>query len=104
MIAVLVCYCPTAEPKAYRFLQSRIGKWMEVPVYRGKAESEKFLRDFEGYPPDDRSPQGLSKHIGRVGKFVVIVGYNDNEFGWSDIANNDAKAEIDAEIILERFA
>lgn len=104
MIAVLVCYCPNAEPKAYKFLQNRINEWMTVPVYRGKEEASEFLRDFTGYPPTEKSPQGLAKFLEKAGSFIIIVGYDNQNFGWSDISHNDAKSEIDAELLLERFA
>lgn len=104
MIAVLTCYCPNAEPKAYRFLQQFVENWIDVPLYRGKEKGFEFLARFKEYPIGPESPHELRKFIDKSGSYVAIIGFNDKEFRWADIAHNSAKSKVDAENIIYQFA
>lgn len=105
MIAVLTCRCPNADIKAYRFLQKQIENWTDVPLFQGQEQCQQFLRRFVD---DDNigeySLGSLQNHLSAVSRYIVIVGYSDHGFAWSDIERSDAKATIDAETIIKEFA
>lgn len=104
MIAVLVCKCPNAEPQAYKFLQEFVENWMDVPIYKGRQAAKSFLDKRTDYPIGPESPYELGKFMTKVSRFIVIVGWNKNEFRWADIAHNSAKSKIDAKNIIYQFA
>lgn len=104
MIATLVCFCPNAEPKAYKFLQQFVENWMDVPLYRGNKACGRFLEKFKDYPMGPESPYELQKFLSKVSKYIVILGWDEKEFHWADIAHNSAKSKIDAEKIIYKFA
>ena len=105
MIAVLTCKCPNADTIARNFLKTHgYPDWLTIPLHRGVLASHEFLKTLpetaEG--PDHLLP--LEDFIGHVSKYVVILGYTDHSLAWSNIFSSSAKAQADAEIILEQFA
>lgn len=104
MIAALICFCPTAEPKAYKFLQQFVENWMDVPVYRGSKACKEFLDKFKDYPMGPESSYELQKFISKSSKYIAIVGWDEKKIRWADIAHNSAKSKIDAENIIYQFA
>lgn len=105
MIAILTCKCASALPKARKFLQEGgVEDWIEIPIYEGKHSAKQFISSLpdglNAYPSLD----ALTNMINTVGRFIVILGYDDEELSWADIGHGDTKGKIDAELILERFA
>lgn len=105
MIAVLVCRCSGAEVKARRFLQDQgIDNWLGVPIHTGRVAAYDFLKTLSGLDGGPDQLGTLLSFISRAGRYVVVLGYDDRGLMWSNIGNSDAKAYIDGERILERFA
>lgn len=105
MITALLCRCSGAEPAARKFFQSiGISDWLEVPVYRGKIDCQNFLKSLPDTSKGPDSVAGLQNFLTRAGSFVVIVGYDEGYFMWSNIKTNSQKAIADAELIVEQFA
>lgn len=105
MIALLLCRCPGAEQRARRFLEkNNVHAWASIPAYTGKVMSQQF---FSSLPPTAIGPDhpgALQDFIARAGGYIVVAGWDKEHFMWSNIKNSDAKAQIDAELILEQFA
>lgn len=104
MIAALICNCPNAPTKVYKFLEKHVENWMDVPMYRGRKNVGKFLEQFSDYPQGDKSPEELLRFLPSVSKYIIIAGWDSNVFQWADIAHGLAQGEVDAEIIIRRFA
>lgn len=105
MIAVLTCKCASALPKARKFLQEGgVEDWIKIPIYEGKYSAKQFISSLpdglNAYPSLD----ALTNMISAVGRFIVILGYDDKELSWADIGHGDTKGKIDAELILDKFA
>lgn len=105
MIAILTCKCTSADTIGRHFLRDHgVGEWLSVPLYQGQRQCQEFLKTLpetaEG--PDHQFP--LWDFIGHASKFVIILGYSENGLMWSNIFTDSAKAQGDAEIILEQFA
>lgn len=100
VIAVVACQCGSSESLARNFLKS-VGYpgWMEIPIIRGK---EKSLSVLNQLPPTPEKEM-LQSFLKGASKWVVVVGYNDNEMRWSDIAHNGPKSRIEAEFVVRTF-
>lgn len=104
MIAIVACNCGNALPTAYKFLQQFIEKWMDVPIHQGRDKASEFLAQFADYQIGEKSPHELSKFLTKVSRYIVVVGWDDESFDWSDIGHGGIKELADAELIVERFA
>lgn len=102
MISVVVCFCPNADIRAYHFLQRQVENWMDVPLYRGKENTLKFLNSLG--KNDDLRMHTLLSLLEKTGKYIVVVGWDEDRVEWSNISHNDMKSLADAELIVEEFA
>lgn len=98
MISVLICNCPNAPTKAYRFLQPIVENWMDVPVYKGREKINRFLANFEEIPKD------LQEFFNNSSKYIIFAGWDNNQFEWADIAHGIETERMRAEGIIYRFA
>ena len=46
----------------------------------------------------------LRSFLKDASKWVVIIGYNDTDMKWSDIAHNGPKSKIEAEFVVKNFS
>lgn len=101
MIVVVTCQCGSVEQKARGFLK-RVGynDWINIPVHKGREKSKKAIQYIPKFPEIEM----LENFLNNASKWVVILGYDDKECRWSDIAHGGLKAEIDAEFVVKRFA
>lgn len=104
MIAVVACNCGNALPKVYKFLQQYIENWMDVPIYQGRTRTSRFLGKFAGYPVGEKSPYELQKFIAKSSRYIAVIGWDDDNFQWADIAHGQITDQADAELVIEQFA
>lgn len=101
MIAVVACQCGSSESLARNFLKS-VGYpgWMDIPIIRGK---EKSLSALNQLPPAPEKEM-LKNFLSDASKWVVIIGYNQENMKWSDIAHNGPKSAIEAEFVVKNYS
>lgn len=105
MILVLTCTCGGAERLARKFLK-RAGypNWMNIPIYKGKDKSKAVLSAIPQEYLLNPKTCSLISHIDNNSKYVVIFGYGDSLVRWTDVASGGVKEQIDADIIVDKFA
>ena len=101
MIRVIACFCGSSDSLARNFLKS-IGyqDWLSIPIERGKERSLAVLN----YLPQVPEKEMLRNFLKDASKWVVIIGYTDDQMKWSDIAHNGPKSRIEAEFVVKNFA
>lgn len=105
MILLLACECSSAEPLARGVAQEAgIRDWLTLPLHKGKEHALTVLSHFPEPFKRLLAFRALEDHISRGGTFVVVVGYDDEYFYWSDIHSNAPSDRMDAITILKRFA
>jgi hypothetical protein len=99
-IAVISCHCGSSDSLARNFLKS-VGyqDWLSIPVNKGKEKSLAVLNQMPPVPEKDM----LRSFLKDASKWVVIIGYNDTDMKWSDIAHNGPKSKIEAEFVVKNF-
>lgn len=101
MISVVACLCGSSNSKARNFLKSVGYKdWLSIPVHQGKEKSLAVLNQMPSVPEKEM----LQNFLKNASKWVVIIGYNNNEMKWSDIAHNATKSKIEAEFVVKKFS
>ena len=101
MIAVCTCLCGSVESLARDFLKSVGYKdWLNIPIHRGKEKSLSLLNQF---PPSSEKDM-LRNFLDGATKWVVIIGYDDQNMKWSDIVHNSQKSRIEAEFVVKNFS
>lgn len=99
MLAILSCKCPTAPMRIRRFLQQNgIEDWLDLPIYMGKESIAQILP----YLPGDH--EAIYRFIQSKARYILVVGYTEDRMEWADIAHGDLTEQVNAELILERFA
>lgn len=100
-IAVVACQCGSSNSKARTFLQS-VGypDWLNISIHQGREKSLSVLNQMPPVPEKEM----LRNFLKNASKWVVIIGYNQQEMKWSDIAHNAPKSKIEAEFVVKRFS
>ena len=100
MISVVACHCGASESLARSFLKS-VGYpgWMDITIHRGKEKSMSVLNQLPPAPEKEM----LENFLSNASKWVVIIGYDDQNMRWSDIAHGGAKTKIEAEMVVRTF-
>ena len=100
MIVVCACLCGSSESMARNFLKS-VGypDWLTIPIHRGKDKSKSMLNQF----PPVAEREMLGHFLQDASKWVVIIGYDNQNMKWSDIAHNAPKSRIEAEALVHHF-
>ena len=100
MIAVCTCLCGSVESLARDFLKSAgYQDWLSITIHKGKEKSISLLNQLPPAPEKEM----LKNFLDNASKWVVIIGYNDQNMKWSDIVHNSAKSRIEAEFIVRNF-
>lgn len=100
-LAVITCQCGNSESKARSFLKSiNYSEWLSIPILKGKERSMAFLNNLPPVPEKEM----LRSFLQGASKWVVIVGYDEQNARWSDIAHNAPKSTIEAEFVVDRFS
>lgn len=100
MIAVVACMCGSSESMARNFLKSvDYDGWMTIPIHRGKEKSLSVLNQMPPVPEKEM----LQNFLKNSSKWVVIIGYDQENMKWSDISHNAPKSTIEAEYVVKNF-
>lgn len=101
MIVVVTCLCGSVESLARNTL-NRCGyqDWATIKIHKGKEKSRQILSTLPQFP----EIQMLDNYIKNASKWVVIIGYDENNCRWTDVAHNGDKSKIEAEFIIPTFA
>lgn len=101
MIKIIACYCGSSDSLVRNYLKSvNYPEWMSIPITKGK---EKSLSVINQLPPSD-GKEMLKSFLRDASKWAVIIGYNETECKWSDIAHNGPKSRIEAEFVIKTFS
>ena len=101
MIAVITCNCGSVESLARNTLKVCGYKdWATVPIHKGKEKSRHVVATLPPFP----ETQMLNNFLDNASKWVVIIGWDENNCRWSDVAHNFSKSKIEAEFIVSTFA
>lgn len=101
MITVVSCQCGSSDSLVRNFLHSvNYPEWMSIPISKGK---EKSLSVVNQLPPTPEKEM-LKSFLENASKWAVIIGYNEIEMRWSDIAHNGPKSYIEAEFVVKNFS
>lgn len=100
-LAVVSCQCGSSDSLVRNFLHSvNYPEWMSIPISKGK---EKSLSVVNQLPPTPEKEM-LKSFLKNASKWAVIIGYNETEMRWSDIAHNGPKSYIEAEFVVKNFS
>lgn len=102
MIACVACQCGSSD-SLIRTKLERYGyaDFLRVPIVKGK---EKSLSKLNTLPQFDAISL-LRNHIGNSSKYAVVIGFDDEDCRWVDLANGKAvKNNVDLELIIRDFA
>ena len=100
MLKVIACYCGSSDSLVRNFLKSiNYADWLDIPISKGK---EKSLAVTNQLPPSNEKEM-LKSLLKSSSKWAIIIGYNEHEIKWSDIAHNGPKARIEAEALVRHF-
>lgn len=95
------CQCGSTESIIRNFLKATNYKdWMGIPIAKGK---EKSLAMLNQLPPSD-GKEMLKSFLKNASKWAIIVGYDEENCKWSDIAHNGPKSRIEAEFVVKMFS
>ena len=101
MILCCTCQCGAVDSMARNFLKSAgYQDWLSIPIARGKEKSLSLLNQI---PPTDEKEM-LRSFLKNASKWVVIIGYDQENCRWSDIAHNGPKSRIEAEFVVKAFS
>ena len=101
MIVVVTCLCGSVESLARNTL-NRCGSkdWATIKIHKGKEKSRQIISTLPQFP----EIQMLNNYLKDASKWVVIIGYDENNCRWTDVAHNAAKSKIEAEFVVSTFA
>lgn len=101
MIVVVTCLCGSVESLARNTLK-RCGydDWATIRIYKGKEKSRQII---SALPRFDEVIM-LDNYLKNASKWVVILGYDENNCRWTDVAHTPEKSKIEAEFIVSTFA
>ena len=100
-IMVIACQCGSSQSLARNFLKG-VGypEWFSIPIYQGKEKSLAAIN----YLPHTPEKEMLQSFLKGASKWVVFIGYDDADVRWSNIASNDAKSRVEAEVLVQTFS
>ena len=101
MIKIITCLCGSSESLVRNFLHSiNYSDWMSIPIVQGKEKSLAVLNQLPPAPEKDM----LKNFLKDASKWAVIIGYDQENMKWSDIAHNGPKSRIEAEFVVKNFS
>lgn len=78
--------------------------WLDLTISKGKSQTDYVMNTLKGRYENAPSYQALAEYVRKRGRYVIIIGYKDKTFAWTDIANGTLKDRLDAEILVKEFA
>ena len=103
-LLLLVCNCSGSEGLVRSTLkEAGIVDWLEPPIVKGKNLSLQTLNQFPEYYKELPQWGALYASINNRSSFAVIVGYDQDDFRWADVAMGDIKSKLDGEVIATKY-
>lgn len=102
MIACVACTCGSVD----KLIRSKLEfygykDFLTVPIVRGKDKSKSAINVL----PQHAGLDLLRSHLDKCSKFAVVIGFDDEDCRWVDLANGKSvQNNIELEMIIERFA
>ena len=104
MLILLVCNCGGAEPLARSVLkEAGVKDWLVTSLVRGNKNCLEWINKLPSATRNLDVVDALFMMIKNKSRYAVIVGYDDEHFRWSDVANGSIKAKLDGEVIAKQF-
>ena len=104
MILLLACNCGGVVPLLRGVLkEAGCDGWLDVPVYQGKKYALETLEQFPEYYRKLPQWGALYDSINNRSSFAVVIGYDKDNFRWSDVVMGDLKSNLDGQIIAKQF-
>lgn len=86
MIAVFGCKCNNAIPIARKVLaNAEIEEWLEIPIHKGHDLAKELIPQMNTRAVLNR--EELLDYILHRSSYVVIVGWDENELQYADVAS-----------------
>lgn len=99
-LAITTCMCGSSDSLVRNYLKSiNYPDWVSIPITKGKDKSIALINQL---PPSD-GKEMLKSFLKDASKWAVIIGYDETECKWSDIAHNGPKSRIEAEFVVRNF-
>lgn len=102
MITCVACTCGSVD----KLIRGKLEFWqyrdfLTVPISRGKEKAKSVINTL----PQHVALDMLRSHLDGCSKFAVVIGYDDDDCRWVDLANGKAvQNNIELEMLLDRFA
>lgn len=102
MLKVISCQCGSSD----NLVRSRLGKFrypdaLSIPIVKGREKSNSVLNSI----PQFDEVNDIRTHLTGVTKWAIIIGYDENNLRWVDLANGQfVKNDVDLELLLKHFA
>lgn len=104
MILLLACNCGGVIPLLRGVLrEAGVENWLDAEVYQGKKYALETLEQFPEYYRNLPQWGALYDSINNRSSFAVIIGYDQDNFRWADVAMGDLKSSLDGQIIAKQF-
>lgn len=102
MIACVACTCGSVDKLIRRKLEFfGYRDFLTIPITRGKDKAKSVLNTLPQHDGIDM----LREHLAKCSRFAVVIGYDDGDCRWVDIANGKAvQNNVELELLLQRFA
>lgn len=102
MLKIVSCLCGGSD----NLIRNKLSKFgyadaVSVPIVKGKEKSLSVLNTLPQYPEVAK----LHQYISGLSKWAIIIGYDNEQVKWVDLANGSfLKNDVDAELLLKHFA
>lgn len=101
MILCCGCLCGSTDTRIRGFLKSvGYSEWATISIPKGKEKSRKMIQSL----PKSPELQDLDNYLSKVSKWAIILGWDNGECKWADLAHSVTKAKIEAEYIVKNFS
>lgn len=105
MIAVITCACGGAEEMARSILrQGEYEDWLKMPIAKGKDQSKYVMDSLRSRYQNNDNFKALDAYYPGRSSYIVVIGYDKDNFKWADVARGKIKERLDGEIIVRNFS
>lgn len=100
-LACIACTCGFSDKLIRTRLEAaHAPNFLTTPITKGKEKSKSLLNTLPQYPQIDM----LRNHLDNCSKYAVVIGYDNEQCRWVDLATGKAvQNNIDLEFIVRDF-
>lgn len=100
MIVCVACQCGSSDSLIRKKLrQYGYADFLRTPIHKGKDKSLSVLNAVPPHP----EVQLLKTYIENHSRYAVILGVNEEQARWADVASSNPKEVIEAELVVQYF-